>query len=218
MRCASANWSAIIVTGLLFHWGCRREEATGLDLPAPPPVAAPAPAATPEPKIGDVKRYADQEQSSSGTVKVGQQGASVYNQTDERTAAVASLNSGIYVNRLAKMGDWLLVEFPSGVGQLSPGWVKSSNLDSKVQSVSKDKVASQAPAKKPPTTDAGAQKTQEQASGTGGQPTTAAGTGGSSAAAPSASATTTATATATAAATASAPAATTGRLPSRVQR
>ena len=45
----------------------------------------------------------------------------VYKEADSSTDSVTTLNRGTLVNRKARYSNWLLVDYPSGVGELSPG-------------------------------------------------------------------------------------------------
>lgn len=112
--------------------------------PAPPKEEPPAPAA---PKLGDVKRFADKEKKAEGVVKVLEADAKVFNEPDIKAQHVAELNKDIFVSRLATLDDFVLVEFPSGVGELSPGWVQAKFLSDPDAKVSEEKVKQQAAAK-----------------------------------------------------------------------
>jgi trimeric autotransporter adhesin len=91
-----------------------------------PAVASSAPNA---PVLGDVKRFGDKEKAVSGSVKVSLEESKVYNEPDATKPSVASLPKDLAVTRLATLGtDWVLVEFPSGVGKVSPGWVEAKSL------------------------------------------------------------------------------------------
>jgi len=96
-------------------------------------------------KLGEVKRYADKEKPQTGAARVLEDGVKVYDEADDKTADVATLDKDLLVFRLASIPDWELVEFPSGVGKVSPGWVLAKSVDTKsVASVQRDAVATQA--------------------------------------------------------------------------
>jgi hypothetical protein len=114
--------------------------------PAPPP-SAPAPPSVEAagPKLGDVKRYPDKEKAQTGAARILEDGVKVFNEADDKTSDVATLDKDLLVFRLANIPDWELVEFPSGVGKVSPGWVQAKFLDAKADSkVEREAVASQA--------------------------------------------------------------------------
>jgi hypothetical protein len=114
--------------------------------PSTPTAAAPTPAAPGTgAKLGDVKRYPDQEKAQTGAVKILENGVKVFNEADDKTADVATLDKDLLVFRLASIPDWELVEFPSGVGKVSPGWVMAKFVDAKPDAkVEREAVASQA--------------------------------------------------------------------------
>ncbi|HKY37696.1 MAG TPA: hypothetical protein VJN18_17260 [Polyangiaceae bacterium] len=116
--------------------------------PAPATTAAAAPTPTAEEagaKLGDVKRYPDKEKPQTGAVKILENGVKVFNEADDKTTDVATLDKDLLVFRLASIPDWELVEFPSGVGKVSPGWVLAKFLDAKADAkVERQAVASQA--------------------------------------------------------------------------
>jgi hypothetical protein len=77
-------------------------------------------------------------------VKVTVDNSLVYDEPDDKTPSVASLTKDIFVERLATIGtDWILVDFPSGVGKLSPGWIEAKSVGVQVAAVSTAKVAAQ---------------------------------------------------------------------------
>jgi hypothetical protein len=138
----------------------------------PPPVASVAPpvavdagvAAAPAPEVGAVKRFPDKEKVATGAVKVTLDDSKVYDEPDNTKPSVASLSKDLFVVRLATLGtDWLLVDFPSGVGKLSPGWIEAKSLGAEVHPITKAAVAAQsasatpaAPASAKPATTAAA--------------------------------------------------------------
>jgi hypothetical protein len=112
--------------------------------PTAAPVAVDAGVAAPAPVLGDVKRFPDKEKPATGAVKVTVDNSLVYDEPDDKTPSVASLTKDIFVERLATIGtDWVLVDFPSGVGKLSPGWVEAKSVGGQVAAVTTAKVAAQ---------------------------------------------------------------------------
>jgi hypothetical protein len=131
--------------------------------PAPATVdAGVAAVAVAAPELGAVKRFPDKEKVASGAVKVTVDDSKVYDEPDNTTPSVASLSKDLFVVRLATLGtDWILVDFPSGVGKLSPGWIEAKSVGAQVQTITKAAVAAQtAPAgsAKPATTAAASAK------------------------------------------------------------
>jgi hypothetical protein len=114
--------------------------------PAPTELASAAPTApdASEPKLGEVKRYPDKEKPQTGAVRILADDVKVYNEADDKTADVATLTRNLLVFRLASVPDYELVEFPSGVGKVSPGWVLAKFVDAKADAqVERGAVAAQ---------------------------------------------------------------------------
>lgn len=135
--------SAALLIGALL--ACKKKEEP--PPPAPTPAPAPTPSASAEPpkeeKKDEVKRYGDKEKDESGTVMVLLPNAKVYKEADDTTPHIATLSKGTLVNRKARYSNWMLVDWPSGVGQLSPGWIVTKHLDDKVLKIDLDKVKNQ---------------------------------------------------------------------------
>lgn len=99
--------------------------------PVTPPADAVAAADPSAPKLGEVKRYPDKEKAQTGAVRILADEVKVFNEADDKTADVATLTKDLLVFRLASVPDYELVEFPSGVGKVSPGWVLAKFVDVK---------------------------------------------------------------------------------------
>ena len=95
-------------------------------------VVATAPAAsvaTDSPALGAVKRFPGKEKLANGTTKILLADSKIYDEPNATRPSVASLPKDLVVTRLATLdGDWVLIEFPSGVGKVSPGWIESKSL------------------------------------------------------------------------------------------
>ncbi|MBX3181211.1 MAG: hypothetical protein KIT72_14970 [Polyangiaceae bacterium] len=131
MRISSARAStAIAAAGLLVALlACKKDEEA--PPPEPAPVATPEPepevdAAAPAKKDDEVTRYGDKESPESGTVRVLAHNLRVYTEADTSGTSIATLNRGTLVNLKARYGNFLLIEYPSGVKQLSPGWIQAT--------------------------------------------------------------------------------------------
>lgn len=135
---------AIVVVALL---ACKKKEeeapppATTTAAPEPPPSDAAAEAAAA--KTDDVKRYGDKESAESGTVRVVFQHAKVFKEADDTTSHIATLSTGTLVNRKARYGNWMLIDYPSGVGELSPGWILGKQLSGTVLKIDPNEVLKQ---------------------------------------------------------------------------
>jgi trimeric autotransporter adhesin len=166
--------SAMLLVGALL--ACKKKtpavtlpsaESAAANPAAPVVPAVPATAASPDvgAKLGDVKRYSDKETTQTGTARILEDAVKVFNEADDKTADVATLDKGLLVFRLASIPDWELVEFPSGVGKVSPGWVQSKFVDTKTDTkVERAAVAAQAKQAVVKTTGSAAPKTSAVAS------------------------------------------------------
>jgi hypothetical protein len=135
--------AAGLVLGALL--ACKKKEEPAPVVSAAPPPPAPEPPKPPEPAKpkDEVKRYGDKEIAESGTVRVKLVNTKVYKEADSSTDSVTTLNRGTLVNRKARYSNWLLVDYPSGVGELSPGWVLTAHIEDKVLNVNPDAVKKQ---------------------------------------------------------------------------
>jgi hypothetical protein len=144
--------AASLVLGALL--ACKKKEE-----PAPVATAAPPPAPEPpkpeepkkEDKKDDVTRYGTKETAESGTVRVKLHNTKVYKEADMTTDFVSTLNRGTLVNRKARYSNWLLIDYPTGVGELSPGWVLAAHIDDKIEKIDPEEVKKQDAGAKPVT-------------------------------------------------------------------
>jgi hypothetical protein len=122
-KLTTAASAALVLAALL---ACKKKKAPppAVSVAASAPAPAPTPSASAAPAPADtVKRYGDKETEAKGTVRVTVANAKVYKEADATTDSVTTLAKGTYVNKKALYGNWLLVDYPSGVGELSPGWI-----------------------------------------------------------------------------------------------
>jgi hypothetical protein len=179
MRARTGKWTtaltAVLVMGALLACKKDKDEEPAPIASAPPPAPEPPkeeekPAEAPADKDA-VKRYGDKEFEEKGTVRITVNLAKIYKEADETTDHLARLNRGTLVNKLARMGNYTLIEYPTGVGKLSPAWILSKHIsrqvvaDVKPEDVAKQdagvelteagKAAAEAEEKKEATTDAG---------------------------------------------------------------
>jgi hypothetical protein len=159
----SQRWTAAVSMGLLVGalLACKKkpdaaaEASASAVVPPAPPAPTPAPSAaattaapTPAPveaKLGDVKRYGVEKESKldDAGVRVSADELKVYNEADITKDDVATLPKGLLVFRQVKMADFTLVEFPSGVGQFSQGWVETKSLSETAEKVTRDAALSE---------------------------------------------------------------------------
>ncbi len=91
------------------------------------PAGVDAGVATPE--LGAVKRFPDKEKAATGTTKVLLDASKIYDEPDTTQPQVATLSKDLLVTKLATLETgWTLIEFPSGIGKVSPAWIESKNL------------------------------------------------------------------------------------------
>lgn len=129
--------SALIALG-----GCKKKEdkddapavaAPPAPAPAPDPAAAAPPvdqaAAAPAPPTGsDVQRYPNETPMGNVTVRAVIP-FNVYRAADLQSEKLGSIAEGTFVDVQATYANWILVMWPSGVGQLSPGWAPIPNVN-----------------------------------------------------------------------------------------
>jgi len=121
--------------------------ATASSVVATAPVAS---VATDSPALGAVKRFPGKEKLANGTTKILLADSKIYDEPDATRPSVASLPKDLVVTRLAALdGDWVLIEFPSGVGKVSPGWIQSKSLVAAAASTKPATSASAAASAKP---------------------------------------------------------------------
>lgn len=121
----------LVIAAGLFVAACgRSEDANSTNTPAqqasPPAAETPPPAASAAAATPEVANYPTQV-VQSGTLKITQQ-VKVHQAADPDSTMLTRLGPGTVVEKKASYGDWMLVHWPSGVGQTSPGWVQVSLL------------------------------------------------------------------------------------------
>jgi hypothetical protein len=80
----------------------------------------PTPAA---PAAGEVASYPTQVNMGS-TTRQTLQAFTVKQAADNTSATIGRVSVGTWINIKASYSNWFLIEFPTGVGQLSPGWIE----------------------------------------------------------------------------------------------
>lgn len=135
----------VVLGGALL--ACKKDEE-------PAPAVSAAPVATPEPpkeepkeeekeeEPKEAKRY-DDEKEEEGTVRVKAEEMKIYQEADTESEVLEELDRGMLVNRLARRGDFILIEYPSGPGELSPGWVEEKDISTLVEKVDPETVKKQ---------------------------------------------------------------------------
>lgn len=117
---------------------CKKEEPTANSAETPPP-AVPTPEVTDAGAAGsgEVASYPTQT-PAGGTVRL-LRSFQVYQAADPASKLLGGLAAGTLVDLKASFSNWMLIMWPSGVGQLSPGWIQLPNInDSSVTVVQRD--------------------------------------------------------------------------------
>lgn len=102
---------------------CHKTDATGgvaTDSSGATVGTAAAPAA---PAAGEVASYPTQVNMGSITRQT-LQSFTVKQGADNNSATIGHVSVGTWINIKASYSNWFLIEFPTGVGQLSPGWIE----------------------------------------------------------------------------------------------
>jgi hypothetical protein len=73
--------------------------------------------------VGEVASYPTQVNMGS-TTKQTLQSFTVKQAADNNSATIGHVSVGTWINIKASYSNWYLIEFPTGVGQLSPGWIE----------------------------------------------------------------------------------------------
>ncbi|MCC6557300.1 MAG: hypothetical protein IT372_30485 [Polyangiaceae bacterium] len=107
--------------------GCKKEEQTTTNDSAPAPPGADTPAAA---VPGDVGTCPGTMVPQGGTKRI-LQNFTVYQSPDPASKKLTGLATGTLINLKGSCGNWMLIEWPSGVGQLSPGWIELRLNDSR---------------------------------------------------------------------------------------
>ena len=80
---------------------------------------------------GEVAQYPNMT-PASGT-RVLNQGFSVFQSADRTSKQLGSLSAGTWVDLKGSLGNWILINWPCGVGKLCPGWVEATVNDRRMQ-------------------------------------------------------------------------------------
>jgi hypothetical protein len=124
----------VLLAASLLCAGCGKKDGgtapAGTDQGATPPASA---ANTPTtPAAGEVASYPGQVQQG-GTVRLLQP-FTVHQAADINSPTLTHVGVGQWINLKASYSNWMLIEWPSGVGQMSPGWIELRGIsDPRVQ-------------------------------------------------------------------------------------
>jgi hypothetical protein len=119
---------SILALTVVVGASCKRGEETTptSDAPQATSAAAEVPAPAPSAAQAAVASYPNMIQQG-GTVTLTQ-ALKVHQAADPNSPVLTRLGPGTAVERKGSVGEWMLINWPSGVGQLSPGWVLAAFL------------------------------------------------------------------------------------------
>lgn len=132
MRLTISLTAVVVGASILFGAGCRKKKkveedetpvATAAPAPPPPP---PAPTAT-GPAPGEVAHYADEVPMGSVTVELLRE-FTIHQAADLNSPVIAHVGRGVMINVKATHSNWMLIEYPSAVATMSPGWIDLRNI------------------------------------------------------------------------------------------
>lgn len=101
------------------------KEETEETTPPPEPEPSAEPTATAAPTgLGkfNVKTYPNQ-MSAGGTYRLLKD-FFVYDEADTNSKRIGGVGRGTIITLRASLGQWLLIDWPSGPGEMSPGWIQ----------------------------------------------------------------------------------------------
>lgn len=103
---------------------CKKNDATENAAPdtSGNTIGTPAPTTTGL-AVGEVASYPTQVNMGS-TTRQTLQAFTVKQAADGNSATIGHVSVGTWINIKASYSNWYLIEFPTGVGQLSPGWIE----------------------------------------------------------------------------------------------
>jgi hypothetical protein len=102
---------------------CKKSDPTGEAAPDNSGATIGTPPAATAPAAGDVASYPTQVNMGSITRQT-LQSFTVKQGADNNSATIGHVSVGTWINIKASYSNWFLIEFPTGVGQLSPGWIE----------------------------------------------------------------------------------------------
>lgn len=125
--------AALLVSSIALS-GCKKKKAVDDD-DAPATTAAPAPPPPPPPPAptstglapGEVQHYPDEVPMGTVTVELLRE-FTVHQAADLSSPVIAHVGRGVMINVKATHSNWMLIEYPSAVATMSPGWIDLRNV------------------------------------------------------------------------------------------
>ncbi|MFT3775584.1 MAG: hypothetical protein QM820_60320 [Minicystis sp.] len=124
---------ALVAASFVFGTGCKKrkhaedEDPTPSAAPAPPPPPPPPPTATATASPNEVQRYSDEVPMGTVTVELLRDFA-VHQAADLNSKILTHVGRGVMINIKATHSNWMLIEYPSAVATMSPGWIDLRNV------------------------------------------------------------------------------------------
>ncbi len=130
---ALSIWMAGTLAAVVAAVGCgnkKGDEATATTstaAPATPPPATPAPGTT---GTNGTATYPNM--TPEGGTKSTLVPFTVHQAATNDSPVLSHIGVGTWINLKASYSNWMLIEWPSGVGQVSPGWIELRTNDARV--------------------------------------------------------------------------------------
>lgn len=112
-----------LLAAALLVGGCKKKEDTA---PSTGSAEAPPPGAPGAAVAGGVATYPNMT-PQGGTVRLLQP-FTVHQAADTASPVLSTLGVGTFVNLKGSFSNWMMIDWPSGVGQLSPGWIELRSI------------------------------------------------------------------------------------------
>lgn len=126
-------FTVAVIAASLILGGCKKKKTDDDDKPAaaapepPPPPPPPPPTAAPKPGPGEVARYPDEVPMGTVTVELLREFV-VHQAADLNSPTLTRVGRGVLINVKATHSNWMLIEYPSAVATMSPGWIDLRNV------------------------------------------------------------------------------------------
>lgn len=129
----AALLGSVVAASLLFGAGCKKKKQVEEDdkpattvAPEPPPPPAPTATSTGL-KAGEVAHYPDEVPMGTVTVELLRE-FTIHQAADLTSPVIAHVGRGVMINVKATHSNWMLIEYPSAVATMSPGWIDLRNV------------------------------------------------------------------------------------------
>ena len=129
--------SAMLAAAMILGPGCKKSEDPAAAGGSAAPVTPPPEATGAAPTTDEVATYPNMT-PQGGTVRL-LQSFQVRQAADSNSKLLTGLSAGTLVDLKGSYSNWMMIMWPSGVGQLSPGWIELRSVnDNRVTQVVRD--------------------------------------------------------------------------------